>query len=110
MEAHEGISRSPLTRASFHLTTLANANRSLRLHMSAFSFFEIRMMVVEAWHVTCPHEVSTLQAKEEYMACLREHGNQAKSCRSIAKRYLECRMERCVANGSFVFCDPVAVR
>ena len=34
------------------------------------------------------------------MACLREHGNEAESCRSIAKRYLECRMERCAAHGS----------
>ena len=34
------------------------------------------------------------QAKEEYMACLREQGHQAESCRSLAKQYLECRMER----------------
>ncbi|CAL5220550.1 g2586 [Coccomyxa viridis] len=34
------------------------------------------------------------QAKEEYMACLKQHGNQAESCRSLAKHYLECRMER----------------
>lgn len=34
------------------------------------------------------------QAKEEYMACLKEQGSQAKSCRALAKLYLECRMER----------------
>ncbi len=28
------------------------------------------------------------------MACLKQHGNQAESCRSLAKHYLECRMER----------------
>ena len=29
------------------------------------------------------------------MTCLREQGHQAESCRSLAKAYLECRMERC---------------
>ena len=29
------------------------------------------------------------------MECLKERGNQAEGCRSLAKLYLECRMERC---------------
>ena len=36
-----------------------------------------------------------MQAKEAYMVCLKERGNQAEGCRSLAKLYLECRMERC---------------
>lgn len=38
--------------------------------------------------------ICVIQAKEEYMACLKEQGNQAEGCRSLAKQYLECRMER----------------
>ena len=29
------------------------------------------------------------------MICLKEQGHQAEGCRSLAKSYLECRMERC---------------
>ena len=29
------------------------------------------------------------------MVCLKERGHQAEGCRSLAKLYLECRMERC---------------
>ncbi|KAK9839854.1 hypothetical protein WJX81_006333 [Elliptochloris bilobata] len=32
--------------------------------------------------------------KEQYLACLKEHANQAEGCRELAKAYLECRMER----------------
>lgn len=32
--------------------------------------------------------------KEEYIACLRKHDQQANACRELARRYLECRMER----------------
>lgn len=36
-----------------------------------------------------------LQVKEQYLACLKEHANEAEGCRDLAKAYLECRMERC---------------
>ena len=35
-----------------------------------------------------------MQVKERYLACLKEHANQAEECRDLAKAYLECRMER----------------
>ena len=36
-----------------------------------------------------------MQVKEQYLACLKEHANQAEACRELAKIYLECRMDRC---------------
>lgn len=33
------------------------------------------------------------QAKERYMACLREHEDSAK-CQDLARAYLQCRMDR----------------
>jgi cytochrome c oxidase assembly protein subunit 19 len=33
-------------------------------------------------------------AKEDYMACLREHSGDASACRDAARRYLACRMEK----------------
>ena len=33
--------------------------------------------------------------KEDYLACLKQHSNDAEKCREVAKLYLECRMERC---------------
>ncbi|EFN59402.1 hypothetical protein CHLNCDRAFT_137900 [Chlorella variabilis] len=32
--------------------------------------------------------------KEEYLQCLKDHGNDAEACRELAKSYLQCRMER----------------
>lgn len=32
--------------------------------------------------------------KEEYMACLKDHQNDASACTRLARRYLECRMDR----------------
>lgn len=37
------------------------------------------------------------QIKEQYLACLKEHGNDSEACRDLAKAYLQCRMERCAA-------------
>lgn len=34
------------------------------------------------------------QLKEQYLECLREHGNDSDGCRDLAKEYLKCRMER----------------
>mmetsp|Transcript_2243 Transcript_2243/g.6673 ORF Transcript_2243/g.6673 Transcript_2243/m.6673 type:complete len:92 (-) Transcript_2243:2523-2798(-) len=34
------------------------------------------------------------QVMTEYMACLKEHGSVAEQCTPLAKKYLECRMER----------------
>ncbi|KAK9904671.1 hypothetical protein WJX75_000194 [Coccomyxa subellipsoidea] len=34
------------------------------------------------------------QLKEDYMHCLQHNNSQAEECRSLAKAYLECRMER----------------
>lgn len=39
------------------------------------------------------------------MACLREQGHQAESCRSLAKAYLECRMERCASPACIRGCN-----
>lgn len=39
--------------------------------------------------VGCDH-----QLKEDYMQCLKRYNSQAEPCRSLAKAYLECRMER----------------
>jgi len=39
---------------------------------------------------------------EEYMACLKQHGSVAEQCRPLAKRYFECRMERCAAAAACV--------
>jgi len=33
-------------------------------------------------------------AKEDYLRCLKEHGNEAELCRDVAKKYLECRMNK----------------
>lgn len=35
------------------------------------------------------------QVMTEYMACLKRHGTVAEQCRPLARKYLECRMERC---------------
>mmetsp|Transcript_29584 Transcript_29584/g.90521 ORF Transcript_29584/g.90521 Transcript_29584/m.90521 type:complete len:123 (-) Transcript_29584:211-579(-) len=32
--------------------------------------------------------------KEEFMACLKAHGNEHVKCKALSKHYLECRMER----------------
>lgn len=42
------------------------------------------------------------QVMEEYMACLKQHGSVAEQCRPLAKRYFECRMERCAAAAACV--------
>ncbi|CAI5960608.1 unnamed protein product [Closterium sp. NIES-64] len=34
------------------------------------------------------------QVMREYMECLKQHGNQSDKCRDIAKKYLQCRMDR----------------
>ena len=56
----------------------------------------------------CAHHHTRLrcsnQVKEEYLACLKEHGNDTEPCRHLAKRYLECRMERCVARAMVDCC------
>ena len=41
------------------------------------------------------------------MACLKQHGNQAESCRSLAKHYLECRMERYTHCSSLCWTSPI---
>ena len=35
-----------------------------------------------------------LQVKEEYLECLKAHQAEGEACQGVAKRYLECRMER----------------
>ena len=35
------------------------------------------------------------QVKDDYLACLKQHNNNAQECREVAKLYLACRMERC---------------
>lgn len=35
------------------------------------------------------------QFKDEYVACLKAHSNEADACQEVAGRYLQCRMERC---------------
>lgn len=30
---------------------------------------------------------------QDYLKCMREHGNEGKYCRALSKAYLECRME-----------------
>lgn len=32
--------------------------------------------------------------KEDYMKCLKEHAGDASACTDLARRYLECRMEK----------------
>jgi hypothetical protein len=34
------------------------------------------------------------QAMKDYMSCLKQNQLEAEKCRSISKRYLECRMEK----------------
>ncbi|CAI5468324.1 unnamed protein product [Closterium sp. Yama58-4] len=34
------------------------------------------------------------EVMREYMDCLKQHGNQSDKCRDIAKKYLQCRMDR----------------
>lgn len=34
------------------------------------------------------------EVQQQYMACLKEHGGDAEACQAVAKRYLQCRMER----------------
>lgn len=34
------------------------------------------------------------QVMQDYMQCLKRHGSIAEQCRPLAKRYLECRMDR----------------
>ncbi|CAI7782685.1 unnamed protein product [Closterium sp. NIES-54] len=34
------------------------------------------------------------EVMREYMECLKQHGNQSDKCRDIAKKYLQCRMDR----------------
>ena len=46
-----------------------------------------------AWPRTCRHRCA--QFKDEYVACLKAHSNEADACQEVAGRYLQCRMERC---------------
>ena len=39
--------------------------------------------------------ITAQQVKEDYLACLKQHNNDAEKCREVAKLYLECRMDRC---------------
>ena len=44
------------------------------------------------------------QVKDEYLACLKQHQNNAEECREVAKLYLACRMERCRQRRSYFTC------
>lgn len=35
-----------------------------------------------------------VQAQEEYMACLKAANQDASACQGLAKKYLQCRMEK----------------
>lgn len=49
-----------------------------------------------------------LQIKEEYLQCLKDHGNDAEACRELAKSYLQCRMERCAGRAAAAAAPPLA--
>lgn len=44
-----------------------------------------------------PPPVLRLQIKEQYLHCLKQHGQDTEACRDLAKEYLKCRMDRCGA-------------
>jgi hypothetical protein len=37
-----------------------------------------------------------MQIADAYLKCLDKHDANAEQCKELSKRYLECRMERCV--------------
>jgi len=37
---------------------------------------------------------TSVNVKEDYLACLKQHSNNAEKCQEVAKLYLECRMDR----------------
>lgn len=83
---------SHLRRASFHSITLANASRCVLLARSPLHPSLGSVKAVSnglCWTVLS-------QVADAYLACLKVHDKNAGECKVLAKRYLECRMERCV--------------
>ncbi len=87
-------SQSRQTRASSPSTTSGSAKRCrAQTHKQwqpgAFGAFRPTKLKT--------HCARLVQVKEQYLACLKENASQAEGCRELAKTYLECRMERCLA-------------
>ena len=106
--AHAATSRSRRTRGCSHSTTLASARPCAPCCALALSVFLGRTSTFANSSALCPNRSHLLprgwvygktcqvvQVKEQYLACLKEHANQAEACRELAKTYLECRMARC---------------
>ena len=58
-----------------------------------FNFIKRRVIISSEGQAN--HKSNVAQVQEQYLACLKEHANQAEACRELAKTYLECRMDRC---------------
>lgn len=50
-----------------------------------------------------------MQVMQEYMACLKQYGDVAEQCRPLAKKYFECRMERCASYAGYAACCCAAL-